>query len=450
MIRLTKKIFDDLAILMMGFGLLIGIVFPFFIVLLGVPGSIAFRWWFFLVCILAGIIVGAVNIVLARTIVGRRLTTMAGKMQYIGSFLAEHPQEEIIASCSPEKCLIERDSDDELGECVDSYNRLVASLYQSFRKESMVKSFSRILSGRLELDDLAASVLPSLMQHVGAEAGAIFVEDNGELIPKACHRIPDAAALAKKDLVASSFSRGRRTVVEVPEGVTIEGALVDFRPAAIVLEPIRYLEVTIGMLVLAFAKPVQSESLEVLDLLSDSLAVAMKNSLTYDQLQRLAANDSLTGLFNRRFGMARLQEEFGRAVRNNAPLGVCIFDLDHFKSINDTYGHQVGDKVLVHFARILKSALREGDVSLRYGGEEFMAVLPGASLTDAYQIAERIRRMVEDAAFQYGPQTIRLTVSGGATSWPDFDASSPEALVRRADESLYSAKQTGRNRITVL
>lgn len=79
-----------------------------------------------------------------------------------------------------------------------------------------------------------------------------------------------------------------------------------------------------------------------------------------------------------------------------------------------------------------------------------MAVLPGASLTDAYQIAERIRRMVEDAAFQYGPQTIRLTVSGGATSWPDFDASSPEALVRRADESLYSAKQTGRNRITVL
>ncbi len=87
---------------------------------------------------------------------------------------------------------------------------------------------------------------------------------------------------------------------------------------------------------------------------------------------------------------------------------------------------------------------------MRYGGEEFMTILPGASMIDTYQIAERIRHMVEESEFQYGSQRIRLTISGGATSWPDFDATSAEILVKRADQSLYAAKEGGRNRVAIL
>ncbi|MFA6008203.1 MAG: GGDEF domain-containing protein, partial [Candidatus Shapirobacteria bacterium] len=165
---------------------------------------------------------------------------------------------------------------------------------------------------------------------------------------------------------------------------------------------------------------------------------------------QLAANDSLTGMFNRRFGMARLQEEYGRAIRSGSPLGVCIFDLDHFKKVNDTYGHPMGDKVLVHVSKLIRGALREGDVAMRYGGEEFMIVMPGASITDSFQIAEHVRRLVVETVFQHGSNTIALTISGGAAAWPDFDASSADALVRRSDESLYKAKEEGRNRIIAL
>jgi diguanylate cyclase (GGDEF)-like protein len=183
---------------------------------------------------------------------------------------------------------------------------------------------------------------------------------------------------------------------------------------------------------------------------NSSLAVAFRNSLTYDQLQQLAANDSLTGMFNRRFGMARLQEEYGRALRSGSPIGLCLFDLDHFKRVNDTYGHPMGDKVLAHVSKLIRGVLREGDVALRYGGEEFLIVLPGASLTDAFQIGDRIRRVVEETVFQHGSQNLSLTISGGTSSWPDYDASSADALVRKADEALYRAKEGGRNRIIAL
>jgi len=314
----------------------------------------------------------------------------------------------------------------------------------------MVTHFSRILSSRLELEDLTNGILPELMRYCDSNAGAILIEDNGSFIPRACIGIEKPEILGQREMIKRCASEAKRMRIDLPPDIMIEGALLSARPASIIIEPIVYHEVTLALIVLSFLKAPREEINKILDLLSPNIAIALRNALSYDQLQRLAANDSLTGLFNRRFGMARLQEEYGRAVRSNAPIGICIFDLDHFKQVNDTYGHQAGDRVLIHIARIIRSVLREGDIALRYGGEEFMAVLPGASMTDAYQIAERIRRQVEESEFLHGPQRIKLTLSGGVASWPDFDASSPEALVKRADESLYASKEGGRNRITVL
>lgn len=450
MVRLTKRVFTDLAIYMIGFGVLIGFCFPVFLTLLGVSSSLTFTPWFFAVCITAGIIVGFVNIMLARNVVGKRISVLVEKMRYISNHLSNDSHDDIVRNCETEKCIIPVDSSDVLGESAQSYNNLVNSLFASIKSELMVREFTSMLTLRLELEDLAQATLPALFEATATEAGAIIMEREGELVIITSHRISDPAKMTKNDVVAEVLKNGKRKILDIPGDLVIEGALVDFSPRSVWVEPLLYHDVALGVIVLASAFPIKNEALHFLDLVNASLAVAFRNALTYDQLQQLAANDSLTGMFNRRFGMARLQEEYGRAIRSGSPVGICLFDLDHFKLVNDTYGHQIGDKVLVHVSKILRGALREGDVAMRYGGEEFVAVLPGASITDAFEIADRVRRLVAETVFQHGSNIVAITISGGAAAWPDFDAASADALVRRADESLYKAKEEGRNRIIAL
>jgi two-component system cell cycle response regulator len=450
MIRLTKQVFTDLAIYMIGFGVLIGIFFPLFLALLGVPTELTFAPWFFAICIAAGITVGFVNILLARNVVGKRISILVDKMRYISNHLVNDRHEDIIKNCDPQKCLLEVDSSDVLGESAASYNNLVNSLFSSIKSELMVREFTSMLTLRLELEDLATATLPALFAATSTEAGAIIMEREGELHVITSYRITDTEKMMKNDVVANVLKNGKRKILDIPDDLIIEGALIDFKPKSVWVEPLLYHDIALGVIVIASSAPIKTEAIHFLDLVNASLAVAFRNALTYDQLQQLAANDSLTGMFNRRFGMARLQEEYGRAIRSGSPVGICLFDLDHFKQVNDTYGHPMGDKVLVHVSKIIRGALREGDVALRYGGEEFMAVLPGASITDAFEIADRVRRLVAEAVFQHGSKMLSLTISGGAAAWPDFDASSADALVRRADESLYKAKQEGRNRVIAL
>lgn len=435
---------------MVGFGVLIGLFFPVFLFVLGVSPNLAFAPWFFGVCILAGILVGMVNIILAKAVVGSRISRLVDKMQYISNHLRKDKHEDIVSNCKPEECLISVDSEDVLGESASSYNLLVQSLFLSIKSELMVREFTTMLSLRLELDDLAYSVLPELLKNTSTEGGALVMERDGELFVVASHRIESPEKLITSDVITEAMKHRVRRLINLPPDLIIQSSLVDFSPRQICVEPLMYHDVALGAIILAGTGDIPDTALHFLSLVNSSLAVAFRNALTYDQLQQLAANDSLTGMFNRRFGMARLQEEYGRAVRSGSPIGICMFDLDHFKLVNDTHGHPMGDKVLIHVSKIIRSALREGDVALRYGGEEFMIVLPGASITDAYQIADRVRRLVEETVFQHGSQNLSLTISGGAASWPDFDSASSDALVRRSDEALYRAKQDGRNRIIAL
>ncbi len=171
--------------------------------------------------------------------------------------------------------------------------------------------------------------------------------------------------------------------------------------------------------------------------------------LAHDRLQRLAALDPLTGVFNRRFGLGRLHEEFERSIRSSIPLGLLMLDIDHFKSVNDTYGHQVGDRILKSVASIIRSILREGDILVRYGGEEFLAILPAASSEDLRLIGERIRRATEESAHPEGDQTIRVTISIGGAAYPNQNVEKESSLLQLADDSLYKAKETGRNKVVV-
>jgi diguanylate cyclase (GGDEF)-like protein len=239
------------------------------------------------------------------------------------------------------------------------------------------------------------------------------------------------------------------TVLHLPPTLVINGALVDFTPQEIQVLPIHYGVLTVGVLVIAFAEASAAEAASVIHATLPGLAVALNNSLNHEDLQRVAALDPLTGVYNRRFGQQRLAEEFGRAQRSGDPLGVLMLDLDHFKSVNDTYGHLVGDRVLQAVVRAARQILREGDVLLRYGGEEFLIVLPGAGRDDLAQMAERVRRAVAETEVNESDQRIPVTVSIGAAGLPHPGADKPDDLIGLADTALYTAKDTGRDRCII-
>ena len=166
-----------------------------------------------------------------------------------------------------------------------------------------------------------------------------------------------------------------------------------------------------------------------------------------EQLLHMSQTDALTGLDNRRQLERRLDEMFAHARRFKEPVACVICDLDRFKTVNDTHGHQAGDEVLKQFAQILRREARSIDRVGRFGGEEFMFILPGAAMDAAARFAERVRKQVESNTFTFDGTSIRRTASFGVSAWPHSLIGTTEVLVRTADEALYVAKETGRNRV---
>jgi two-component system cell cycle response regulator len=166
-----------------------------------------------------------------------------------------------------------------------------------------------------------------------------------------------------------------------------------------------------------------------------------------ERLRHMSQTDALTGIDNRRHLEERIDEMFEHARRLNEPFACVMCDLDRFKSVNDTYGHQAGDAVLKQFARILRNEIREIDRVGRYGGEEFMLLLPGTVLDAAVTFAERVRKEVEGHTFTFDGSQICRTASFGVSAWPHPRVGNCDVLVRAADDALYVAKETGRNRV---
>jgi diguanylate cyclase (GGDEF)-like protein len=176
-------------------------------------------------------------------------------------------------------------------------------------------------------------------------------------------------------------------------------------------------------------------------------ALALRQLLRARRLRRLAMIDDLTGLANRRSILALLDQQLRGARRDDAPVSVVAFDIDHFKRINDTWGHDAGDRALKRIAALARSAVRASDRIGRVGGEEFLAVLPRSSAMVAREIAERVRETTAAADFDEVAPGLRITLSlGVATRVP---GESGQKLGKRADEALYRAKQGGRNRVEV-
>jgi diguanylate cyclase (GGDEF)-like protein len=167
------------------------------------------------------------------------------------------------------------------------------------------------------------------------------------------------------------------------------------------------------------------------------------------QLQEMANRDGLTGLYNHRYFHEQLSQDFLRAKRYHENLSCVLFDIDFFKKFNDTYGHQTGDIVLKALASVVQRATRESDLSARYGGEEFALILYHTDGPAAYEMAERLRTMVESHEVQDNGNVLRVTISLGVATFPHERVHDSKELVDYADQALYKAKDNGRNRVEV-
>ena len=188
----------------------------------------------------------------------------------------------------------------------------------------------------------------------------------------------------------------------------------------------------------------KEEDIPVAQAFAAQVAIALENSTLFEKMSQLAIRDPLTGIFNRRHFIESAMIEFKRTKRNKRPFSIILIDIDHFKKVNDTFGHLTGDQVLQMVTKDCQDVLREGDVFGRYGGEEFAILLPETQLQESLEVAERVREVIEKNTVDYGSRQIKITASLGVAGWCE-KCKSIESLLSLADQALYVAKAEGRN-----
>ena len=215
----------------------------------------------------------------------------------------------------------------------------------------------------------------------------------------------------------------------------------DSVPAGYAVFTLNSKQVKLGVLVY---KGVGAQDQEKFDILAHQFALALRRIRLYRDIERLAITDSLTGVYTRRYFLQRLDEEVKRSALRKTPLAFLMIDVDHFKMINDQYGHLTGDEVLKEIGGVIRDSIRAIDIAGRYGGEEFCVVLPDSDLTGSKAVAERIRVAAEQKMIQAYDNTVHVTLSIGVAVFPQ-DGGMVEELMDKADWALYRAKSQGRN-----
>lgn len=382
-------------------------------------------------------------------------------------------------------------SSDELGSLAESFNRMLAritsmkadeidkdrdlqlaqeelslkqtleatnkKLEQRVLEQSLLFEVSRSLTSTLELHELFARIGTQVAERLGIPQFSIMLARNEKLVVKSAWPRGSGKEGLTFDMGEGACGRAARTqtAVYIPD-LRSDSQVYLRRPdesvhGSLLVVPMVHKGSLLGVINLerpaidAFSR----EEIELLGAVADLAAIATKNALLHEETVELSITDPLTGAANRRQLFARLELEVARALRYESPLSVLMIDIDHFKLLNDLQGHRTGDIVLRKVCDLLKEATRKVDTLARYGGEEFMIVLPQVGKKEALEAAEKLRRAVEDAAFEEGAQqpTGRITISIGVGSLHE-DAKTLEQLVDCSDAALYASKRGGRNRAT--
>ena len=253
-------------------------------------------------------------------------------------------------------------------------------------------------------------------------------------------------------LLATVFAKGSPLHIQknAISGYADDPLLKVFRTSELVVMPLKAKDKVNGIIIadnLYTQKPITPDDLKIFTMLANQAGLAIENSQLYEIVVHKSHTDSLTNLWNHGFFQDTLIQEIEKTRSSHSSLGLLVFDIDDFKKINDTHGHQQGDIILTELAKILKEASREVDYVCRYGGEEFSMILTQTNKEQAFMIAERLRVQIEGHAFPItsSHQPVRLTVSIGVAVFPD-NAHTKEELILKADKAMYTAKFIGKNK----
>ena len=299
------------------------------------------------------------------------------------------------------------------------------------------------LHGAADSSRVASVLLDEALALTGCSRGAVLAGPEGQLLPIAVQPARDARLRAARAAPSAAVLSAQASGAPCPALADQEPWLSAVVPGAaeLLVVPLRD-DRAVGALVLELPPATQEPLSARLQVRADRSTVALRRAWELEQLQRLAATDGLTKIANRRTFEQVLERELARARHAAEPVGLVLLDIDRFKHLNDTYGHPAGDDVLRNVAAALSCECRDFDTAARFGGEEFVVVLPGCLPKEAEEIAERLRRAVNRA-----PGVVPVTASAGVACFPAH-AHDAGALVRAADLALYASKDSGRDRTT--
>jgi diguanylate cyclase (GGDEF)-like protein len=350
-------------------------------------------------------------------------------------------------------------------------NRLHSALYEglfssTFEYQTALRESAQAIVTKLNLEAMAVFLVESVQRHLGSQQVALLLRSErgpSDALSLVAQRGMDPDEQQRFHVGAEflAWLEQRRTVLVKEEAeMDAQGShgLPLGRLGAAVLVPIfsrNHLEGVIALDQKRSGRSYSPSDIELLTLIAAQAAVAVLNARLYDQ----AITDGLTGLFNRRYFDQRLVEEVARAQRTSSAIALLMVDIDHFKVVNDTYGHPCGDDVLVQVAQIVRDSVRTSDVVCRYGGEEIAVVLPESTTRPLLQgaevgqrVAERMRAAVAGHVFRSAEKDlpVRVTISIGVGSSVDVQELSAHDLLALADQALYAAKDAGRDRVVVM
>ncbi len=303
----------------------------------------------------------------------------------------------------------------------------------------------------LDLDKLYRLSLDAVGQALTSDLGAAFFRNRGEWETKAVRGIEEGEAGALINLLAEKELDKPAERVALLEDLPAEGegpSLQKLRAASGLVIPVTIPGVLQGVIA-AFRsdgdKPFDQADLHTARFIAEQIHLSFENAVNYSDAQRLVFIDDLTGLFNTRYLDMALKTELKRAKRFKSSLSLLFVDLDFFKNVNDTYGHLAGSKLLIETAKVLKSCVRDIDIVVRYGGDEFIVILIETDKQGASKVAERIRQSVEEHTFRIREDLqLRVTCCVGIATSPD-DTESKSELIHLADKAMYRGKETTRN-----
>lgn len=359
---------------------------------------------------------------------------------------AELPQQSPLFSKAVRTCVPKTTS---LQLTVSVTTKLARLLQEQAVRELAVNRISTAIRSSLELPSVLQTTVNEVGRALGAQYGALSVEgEHGQPSLTTCYfRDGEADDAARDELVSDIEAYGvrlrGRMKTYVHDGCTGAGGPDERAVAAV---PVIFHERTMGVLMVTSDEPErvwQDNEIMLMMTVADQMAVAVNHARLFQQMQQQALTDGLTGCFNRRFFEIQLERDLHLATRMRQPVSLILIDIDHFKGVNDTHGHDAGDAALRILASELREEVRGVDTAARYGGEEFAIILPQAGPEGALAVAERLRTRIERTEV---PGVGTITASLGIATFP-LHASSRDLLVTAADRALYQAKRTGRNRV---